>query len=184
MKSKQRTTQPSCLSGQALGKWIFSACFSSSATNGVKGDWQGPKQWVLDAWVMGGESCPMLNKATHRFLNTHLPRSLGQQKKNLKAALPPYDWEDWRYFPVCLEILLEGSRGPFYCHNKLINSIFPQLSWAKVLCKPHALYWETGLSSHVLAVPTVIRLTKAVVFSKGKSYSWIVSNGLGCSFGF
>lgn len=171
-------------------QWISSACFSSSTTNeaetGWQG-WQGPKHQVLVAWVMAGESyshAELLNEGAHRLLNACLPRSLGQHKNDLKDALPPYDWEDCRYFPLCLEILLGGSRGPFYCPNKLINSIFPPRSWAKVLYKPHALYWETGIFSHVLAVPAVIWLTKAVVFSKGKSYFWIVSNGLGCSFGF
>lgn len=80
---------------------------------------------------MAGESYPhveLLKEAARRLLNACLPRSLGQHKDDLKAALPPYDWEDCRYFPLCLEILLEGSRGPFYRHNKLINSVFPQLS--------------------------------------------------------
>lgn len=80
---------------------------------------------------MVGESYPhveLLKEAARRLLNACLPRSLGQHKDDLKAALPPYDWEDCRYFPLCLEILLEGSRGPFYRHNKLINSVFPQLS--------------------------------------------------------
>lgn len=74
---------------------------------------------------MSGESYPLINKATHSFLNTHLPKSFVQQEKDLKATLPPYDWEDCRYFPLCLEVLLEGSRGPFERHKKLVTSISP-----------------------------------------------------------
>lgn len=137
-----------------------------------------------ESWLVNLAYAELLNGTACRFLSARLPGRLSQHRNDLKATLPLHDCEDCRYFPLCLEMLLEGSKGPFYCHSKLINSIFPQWRWAKILCEPHALCWEIGFFSHVLAVPTVIGLRKAVVFSEGKLYSWIVSNGLDCSFGF